>query len=93
VFQGRLRQFGVFLLVFLPVALAVAAMLLNTSRMLDGIAESVNKQEEDRVWQAVQSAFQSEGNALANTISDNANWHDAAIHAYGPTDDEWIDSV
>lgn len=92
-FQGRLRQFGVFLLVFLPVALAAAAMLLNTSRMLDGIAESVNKQEDDRVWQAVQSAFQSEGNALANTINDNANWDDAAIHAYGPTDDEWIGSV
>lgn len=47
-------------------------MIWNTSRMLEGIATSVNTQEEHYAWQAVQSAFSANQQHLANLVTANA---------------------
>jgi diguanylate cyclase (GGDEF)-like protein len=90
VFHRRQRQIALFLLIALPVAIAAIAMLWTSSRMLNGISESVDRQEASRTWQAIQSAIGSAQERLAGTVTDNAHWDDAASHVYGPIDDKWM---
>lgn len=78
-------------LVFAPVILAAVAMLLTTATMLNGIAVSVNRQESDRAWQAIQSGFEAAGASLENTVIDNANWDDAARNTYPAINGQWMD--
>jgi diguanylate cyclase (GGDEF)-like protein len=77
-------------LVFAPVAIAAAAMLWTNATMLNGIADSVNRQETERARQAVRSAFEAMGGSLENTVRDNANWDDAATNSYGVPNQQWL---
>lgn len=79
-----------FSLIVLPIAVAMLGMHWGITRILDGISESVNRQEAARTWQAVQAAFASAEDRLAGTVVDNAHWDDAAVQAYGPIDDKWM---
>lgn len=84
------KEIRLFVLIVLPVAIAALSMLWSTSRILNGISESVNRQEATRTWQAVQSAFAAAEERLAGTVIDNAHWDDAANQAYGPINMEWM---
>src|SRR5689334_21067223 len=83
-------KFGLVILVALPLAIASLGMMWSTSRMLEGISTSVDRQEAQRTWQAVQAAVTASEEHLAGTVTDNAHWDDAAAHAYGPIDAEWM---
>lgn len=89
---GRTR-FGLTLFVLLPLLLSAFGMFWSTSYVLNGISVSVNKQEDERAWQAVQSAMQAAQSRLAGTVADNARWDDAVLHTYGTVDTEWIRST
>ena len=78
------------LLISLPLVIAAVGMMWVTSRMLDGISVSVDRQEESRTWQAVQSAFGAAEERLAGTVRDNAHWDDAVKQTYGPINAEWM---
>ncbi len=88
----RIDRTGIQLLalIALPLIIAALGMTWSTSRMLDGISASVNKQEDARAWQAVQSAFDAAQERLAGVMADNANWDDAVQHSYGPIDFNWM---
>ena len=79
-----------FFLIALPIAIAALGMLWSSSRMLDGISLSVDRQEATRTWQTVQSAFTAAEERLAGTVADNAHWDDAANQTYGQIDDKWM---
>ena len=68
--MGRLDRTGIQLLVLIALPLIIAAfgMFWSTSRMLDGISASVNKQENERAWQAVQSAFSAVEDHLSQAL-------------------------
>ena len=51
-----MRDINFFLLISLPLVIAAMGMMWDTSTMLHGISVSVDRQEESRTWQAVQSA-------------------------------------
>ncbi|WP_373503632.1 EAL domain-containing protein [Aestuariivirga sp.] len=78
------------LLIALPVAVAALGMFWTSFSMLEGISQSVNKQEATRTWQTVRSAFSAAEERLAGTVTDNAHWDDAASQTYGPIDEKWI---
>ena len=84
------REINFILLISLPLVIAAMGMMWGTSRMLDGISVSVNRQEESRTWQAVQSAIGAEQERLAGLVRDNAYWDDAVTQTYGPIDTEWL---
>ncbi len=84
------REFRLFVLIVLPIAIATLGMLWSTSRILNGISSSVDQQEHSRTWQAVQSAFGAAEEHLAGTVTDNAHWDDAARHSYGAMDSDWL---
>jgi diguanylate cyclase (GGDEF)-like protein len=77
-------------LISLPLVIAAMGMMWVTSTMLDGISVSVDRQEESRTWQAVQSAVGAAEERLAGTVRDNAHWDDAVTQTYGPIDAEWM---
>lgn len=83
----NLRLMG---LIVFPVLVAVCGMLWSSATMLMGIAQSVDRQEAERSWHAIQSAFSAAQERLAGTIVDNAKWDDAAINSYGPIDQAWM---
>jgi diguanylate cyclase (GGDEF)-like protein len=83
-------RIGLALLVVLPLLISAIGMFWSTSYVLNGISVSVNKQEEERAWQAVNSAMDAARSRLAGTVADNARWDDAVIHTYGTPDQEWI---
>jgi diguanylate cyclase (GGDEF)-like protein len=70
--------------------IASAGMLWGNARMLDGISHSVDRVDEYRTWQAVQSAFKNEVKRISGILSDNAKWDDAVVHSYGQIDEAWI---
>ena len=84
------RTFRLFGLIMLPVLVAVGGMLWSSATMLKGIAQSVDRQEAERSWNAIQSALGAAQERLSGTIADNAKWDDAAAHAYGPIDQHWM---
>ena len=84
------REINFFLLISLPLVIAAMGMLWGTSKMLDGISVSVDRQEASRTWQAVQSAMDAAEERLAGTVRDNALWDDAVTQTYGPIDAEWM---
>ena len=84
------RDINFFLLISLPLVIAAMGMMWDTSTMLDGISVSVDRQEESRTWQAVQSAVGAAEERLAGTVRDNAHWDDAVTQTYGPIDAEWM---
>jgi diguanylate cyclase (GGDEF)-like protein len=81
----------VFLL--LPIIAAVCGMLWNTSKMLDAIAENVNKQEDTRSWQAAHSAIYSVQKRLEGLVADNAHWDDAVANTYGQFKEDWVSAT
>lgn len=83
-------RIGLTLLVVLPLLMSAVGMFWSTSYVLDGISVSVNKQEEERAWQAVMSAMNSAQSRLAGTVADNARWDDAVVHTYGTPDLQWF---
>jgi diguanylate cyclase (GGDEF)-like protein len=85
----RKRVLG-FWIVILPLMIAITGMLLGNAQMLDGISHSVDKVDEYRTWQAVQSAFKNEIKRVSGILSDNAKWDDAVDHSYGEIDEAWI---
>lgn len=87
------KEIRLFILIVLPVAVAALIMLWSTSRILNGISDSVDRQEATRTWQAIQSAFAAAEERLAGTVIDNAHWDDAASQAYGPIDMEWMSAT
>ena len=84
------REINFFLLISLPLVIAAMGMMWGTSKMLDGISVSVDRQEASRTWQAVQSAIGAAEERLAGTVRDNAHWDDAVTQTYGPIDAEWL---
>ena len=84
------REINFFLLISLPLVIAAMGMMWDTSKMLDGISVSVDRQEESRTWQAVQSAVGAAEERLVGTVTDNAHWDDAVRHSYGPIDADWM---
>ena len=84
------REIKLLLLIVLPLLIAAFGMLLSTSRILDGVSDSVDRQEETRTWQAVQSAISAAKEHLAGTVTDNAHWDDAVRHGYGVINNEWM---
>ena len=84
------RTFRLFGLIMLPVLVAVGGMLWSSATMLKGIAQSVDRQEAERSWNAIQSALGAAQERLSGTIADNAKWDDAAAHAYGTIDQHWM---
>ncbi|MBI2717800.1 MAG: EAL domain-containing protein [Rhizobiales bacterium] len=88
--RTKQREIKLFFLIALPLAIAALGMLWTTSRMLDGVSESVDRQEQSRTWQAVRSAFASAEERLTGTVTDNAHWDDAAKQSYGPIDNKWM---
>ena len=85
-----LKRFGLLGLIVLPVLVAAGGMLWSSATMLKGIAQSVDQQEAERSWHAIKSALGAAQERLSGTITDNAKWDDAATHAYGPIDQDWI---
>ncbi len=85
-----LKRFRLLGLIVLPVVVALCGMLWSSATMLTGIAHSVDQQEAERSWNAIQSAFGAAQERLAGTIADNAKWDDAATQAYGPIDQDWM---
>jgi diguanylate cyclase (GGDEF)-like protein len=83
-------RIGLTLLVVLPLLISAIGMFWSTSYVLNGISVSVNRQEEERAWQAVRSAVNAAQSRLAGTVADNAPWDDAVIHTYGTPDQKWI---
>ncbi len=83
-------RIGLTLLVVLPLLISAIGMFWSTSYVLNGISVSVNKQEEERAWQAVKSAMNAAQSRLAGTVADNARWDDAVTHTYGTPNQEWI---
>ena len=57
--------------------------------MLDGIANSVNAQEDYRTWQAVQSAFAANQQHLANLVTANAYSTETFQHTGSKIDEVW----
>lgn len=84
------KELRLFILIVLPVAVAALIMLWSTSRILNGISASVDRQEATRTWQAIESAFATAEERLAGTVIDNAHWDDAAKQAYGAIDMDWM---
>jgi diguanylate cyclase (GGDEF)-like protein len=84
------RDINFFLLISLPLVIAALGMMWDTSTMLGAISVSVDRQEESRTWQAVQSAVGAAEERLAGTVRDNAHWDDAVTQTYGPIDAEWM---
>jgi hypothetical protein len=78
------RDINFFLLISLPLVIAALGMMWDTSTMLGAISVSVDRQEESRTWQAVQSAVGAAEERLAGTVRDNAHWDDAVTQTYGP---------
>jgi diguanylate cyclase (GGDEF)-like protein len=77
-------------LTFAPLLIVGVGLIWLTGNMLAGISDSVNKQEHERAWQAVQSAFAAEERRLASLLTDNAHWGDAVQNSYAPANEEWI---
>jgi diguanylate cyclase (GGDEF)-like protein len=77
-------------LVILPLIIASMGMLWGNSRMLDGISTSVDAIDQERNWQAVQAAFNSEVSRIASVLTDNAMWDDAVDHTYEHLDINWL---
>ncbi len=90
VIRPNKRDINFLLLISLPLVIAAMGMMWDTSTMLDGISVSVDRQEQSRTWQAVQSAVGAAEERLAGTVRDNAHWDDAVTQTYGPIDAEWM---
>jgi diguanylate cyclase (GGDEF)-like protein len=90
VIRPNKRDINFFLLISLPLVIAAMGMMWDTSTMLHGISVSVDRQEESRTWQAVQSAVGAAEEGLAGLVRDNAHWDDAVTQTYGPIDVEWM---
>lgn len=88
-FYRSVQSLRLLILILLPVAIAAGAMIWNTSRMLEGIATSVNTQEDHRSWQAVQSAFTANQQHLANLVTANAYSTETFQHTSGTIDRVW----
>jgi diguanylate cyclase (GGDEF)-like protein len=85
-----LKNMRLMAFIVLPVVLAAAGMVWNTSRMLDGISLSVNQQDDERNWQAVQSSLAMAGDQLSSMVGDNAQWNDAVEQSYGEINHSWM---
>ncbi len=77
-------------LIVLPLIFAALMQTFDSFRMLNNIAESVNRQEHVRSAQAAQSAIYSLRAGLEGIATDNAHWDDAAVLAYEPVDIAWL---
>ncbi len=78
------------ILILLPLFLTTLVTTLVSLRMLNGISEAVDRQEMQRSWEAVNSAFGAAGEKLSALIIDNARWDDAAAHTGEIVDQQWI---
>jgi diguanylate cyclase (GGDEF)-like protein len=58
--------------------------------MLDGISASVDSLENERTWQAVNSAVATTAQSLGGIMKDNAQWDDAVANTYEPFNDTWL---
>jgi len=87
---GASSRLRFILLIALPVTVAAIGMLIGTSRMLDAVSTSVDRQEEIRTHQAVQSALGSMLERIEGLATDNARWDDAVDQVYGETNLQWI---
>lgn len=85
--RSRSSDFLVF--VALPLLLTALAMMLGAGWLLNGIARSVNAQEDTRTWQAVQAGVGALEDRLAGIASDNAHWDDAVKQTYGELNAQW----
>jgi diguanylate cyclase (GGDEF)-like protein len=83
-------RIGLTLLVVLPLLISAIGMFWSTSYVLNGISVSVNKQEDERAWQAVRSAMNAAQSRLAGTVADNARWDDAVLNTYGTPNPVWL---
>lgn len=79
-----------FVLILLPLLLTTLGTTFVSLRMLNGISEAVDRQEMQRSWEAVNSAFGSAGEKLSALIIDNARWDDAAEHTANGVDQQWV---
>ncbi len=87
---GTSSRLRFILLIALPVTVAAIGMLIGTSRMLDAVSTSVDRQEEIRTRQAVQSALGSMLERMEGLATDNARWDDAVDQVYGEANLQWI---
>lgn len=91
--RGRSRVSDFMVFIVLPLLLTGLAMTLGAYWLLNGIAASVNAQEEKRTWQAVQSGIIAFEDRLAGIASDNAHWDDAVRRTYGTLDAKWVSEM
>lgn len=77
-------------LILLPLFLTTLGTTFVSLKMLDGISEAVDRQEMQRSWEAVNSAFSSAGQQISALIVDNARWDDAAQHTGDTVDQQWV---
>lgn len=84
------KKLKVLSLIGLPIVLVTAVLSWNNFRMLDGISESVNRQEELRTTQAIEAAFASLQDQMTITIADNALWDDAYTNAGSVPSSDWV---
>lgn len=82
-----------FALTLLPILVVGLGSLWGMDKMLQGIASSVNKQEELRTGQAMHSAFHGLEQQFSNLILDNAPWDEAIKNTYGEPNQEWVEDT
>lgn len=86
-------RIGLSLLIVLPLLMSAFGMFWSTSYVLNGISTSVNRQEDERAWQAVKAAMNAAQSRLAGTVADNARWDDAVLNSYGTPNQDWLKST
>ena len=89
--KARSRSTDFLIFIVLPLLLTAVAMGLGAGWLLNGIAASVNTQEETRAWQAVQAGVGALENRLAGVAADNAHWDEAVRETYGQVNAEWVE--
>jgi diguanylate cyclase (GGDEF)-like protein len=86
VFTRSLRHF--LTLVAVPLLLAGAGTIWQTTDLVTRLSTGANGEDHKRTAEVVESALQAGRQQLANVISDNANWDDAAVSMSASTIDE-----
>jgi diguanylate cyclase (GGDEF)-like protein len=84
------KKLRVLAFIGLPIILVIFVLSWNNFRMLNGISDSVNRQEKLRVTQAIDAAFASLRDQMAITIADNAKWDDAYENAGSTIKLAWL---
>lgn len=87
--HSRSADFLIFIV--LPLLLSALAMAVGANYLLNGIAASVNAQEDTRAWQAVQAGIGALENRLAGVAADNAHWDEAVRETYGQVNARWLE--